>query len=121
MDNPDNKPNTLEERLIGAFISAVAMICTIAALSLVFFIISAKGRFAGVQLLSDFVFSRASLFIVAAAAVLGFFLSFDTMTTLFGSLWGTNTSHENASVSKFVIMVAFTVAIGSAFLLIRLN
>jgi succinate dehydrogenase hydrophobic anchor subunit len=59
MDKQDNKPTTLEERLIGAFISAIAMACTIAALSFVFFILAAKGRYAGTHLFMNSFFQKS--------------------------------------------------------------
>jgi hypothetical protein len=111
MDKQDNKPTTLEERLIGAFISAIAMACTIAALSFVFFILTAKGRYAGTHLFIEFVFSKISLFVIAAAAVLGFFLRFEIMLDIFGTLWGTNPAFEINSKHKFVILIALAVAI----------
>jgi len=119
MDNPDNKPATLEERLIGAFISAIAMACSIAALSFVFFVISSRGHFAGLELFFHFVFSKISLFIIGGASVLGFFLKFDTMLNIFSSLWGTNPEYDIFSANKFVIVIAAAIAIVVAALLLR--
>jgi hypothetical protein len=113
MDKPDDKPTTLEERLIGAFISAIAMACTIAVLSFVFFVMLAKGRFEGVHLLFHFVFSKASLFIIAATAVLGFFLSFDKMADIFSSLWGTHPVWEEDWMQKLAIAIVITIATGA--------
>ena len=116
---PDDKPATLEERLIGAFISAIAMACTIVALSFVIFVIASKGRYVGVQFFFQFVFSRISLFIIAAAAVLGFFLDFNKMVNIFSFLWGTNPEYDINSMSKFTIIVAVCIAAGIAVFLIR--
>ena len=116
MKQPDNRPTTLEERLIGAFISAIAIACTIAVLS---FVIAAKGRFAGAQLLFNFVFLKISLLFIAGAAVLGFILSFDNMVDIFSSLWGTGSASENSRASNFVIVIGFAIAIVVAVLLFR--
>jgi hypothetical protein len=119
MKHPDDKPTTLEERLIGAFISAIAMACTIAVLSFIFFVITAKGRFAGAQLLFNFVFLKISLFFIAGAAVLGFLLSFDQMLHIFSSLWGTSSESESNPANNFVIVIGFAVAIVVAVLFFR--
>jgi len=119
MEKPDKNSTTLEERLIGAFISAFAMACTIAVFSFIFFVITAKGRFAGTQLLFNFVFLKISLFFVSGAAVLGFFLSFDKMVEIFSSLWGTGSTSENNPANNFVIVIGFTVVIVMAALLFR--
>jgi hypothetical protein len=109
----------LEERLIGAFISAIAMACTIAVLSFIFFVITAKGRFAGAQLFFNSAFLKISLFFIVGAAVLGFFLSFDKMVNIFSSLWGTSSASENNSANNFVIVVGFAAAIVLAVLFFR--
>ena len=119
MGEPDNKPTTLEERLIGAFISAIAMACTIAALSFLFFIIAAKGRYAGIQLFFNFVFSEFSLYIIGLAALLGGFLSFDKMVSIFSTLWGTNPEYDIHSTNKFVIAAVLAAVIVAAVLLLR--
>ena len=118
MENPDNKPITLEERLIGSFISAIAMACTIAVLSFIFFVITAKGRYAGAQLLFNFIFFKISMFIIAAAAVLGFFLNFDKMVNIFSSLWGTRSAGTD-STNKFVTLIAIAIAACIAYFLIH--
>lgn len=118
MEEPDNKPTTLEERLTGALISAVAMAFTIAALSFVLFIVAAKGRYAGTQLFFEVVFSKASLFVIAAAAVLGFTLSFDKMLLIFSTLWGTNTETEFFAQNKLPMWLVLALAVGVAVVLL---
>lgn len=115
MKEPDDHPATLEERLISAFISAFAMACTIAVLSFIFFVILAKGRYAGARLFFDFVFSPIPLYIIAATAVLGFLLRFETMLNFFSSLWGTAPAHEASAIPRFAIV--FAIVLVALFLL----
>jgi hypothetical protein len=110
MRKPDDQPATLEERLISALISAFAMACTIAALSFIFFVILAKGRYEGAQLFFNFVFSPISLYIISVTAVFGFLLRFETMLDFFSSLWGTRPAHEPCAMPKFAIVIAIILA-----------
>ena len=117
MKDQNREPTTIEDRLVCAFISAVAMACTILALSFVFFVIASKGSFAGTQMFFDIVFSKVSLYIIAGTAIAGFFLSFDRMLDLFSNLWGTNKADENASKNRLVTLVVFAIVAGLAIFL----
>ena len=71
------------------------------------------------ELFFHFVFSKISLLIIAGTAVLGFFLSFNKMVDIFGSLWGTNAESGIGSTGKFVIMVVFALAFVAVVVLLR--
>lgn len=113
MDNPDKKSTSLEDRLIGAVVSAFAAACTIIVLSLLFLAVSAKGGSAEPALsLFPYIYPKGLLIIITVSSILGFFLSFDKITNIFSFFWGTHSVWEEDWMQKLAIAIVITIAIG---------
>jgi hypothetical protein len=117
MSPTERKKITFEERVITAFISAIAAALTLFGYFVINLALASKGTGA-ISFVFSFFFSKISAYIIGAVAIVGFFVGIERMSELFSSLWGTSENTELEGFQKVgAILIIVVIAAIAAYLL----